>query len=116
MYIYHITTPQEWQQSLPKGEYLPAAYAHDGFIHCSKKEQVAATANRHYPGQTGLILLEIDVSRLSVPVKEENLSAGAEFFPHIYGAVPVAAVTGTAPLLCDPLRGFLFPERFSAKE
>jgi uncharacterized protein (DUF952 family) len=110
MFIYHITSKQEWQQALSVGQYLPGHYAADGFIHCSKKEQVAAVANRIYTNQTDLILLKIDISRLAIRVKEENLDGGSELFPHIYGPLPVAAVVGSAALIYHPVSGFTFPE------
>ena len=113
MLIYHITSELEWQQALPKGEYKPANYAADGFIHCSKQEQVAAVANRVYPNQNGLILLQIDTKKLAITVKEENLEDGAELFPHIYGPLPVSAVSDSAPFMWQPADGFVFPERLS---
>ena len=113
MLIYHITSELEWQQALPKGEYLSANYAADGFIHCSKKEQVVAVANRVYASQSGLILLKIDSTRLTDPVKEENLEGGTELFPHIYGPLPISAVVDTAPFMWQPGIGFAFPERLA---
>lgn len=76
------------------------------------KEQVAATANRYYSGQTGLILLKIDSSLLTAAIKVENLVGGTELFPHIYGSLPISAVIGTAPLISTPPVGFLFPNGF----
>jgi uncharacterized protein (DUF952 family) len=113
MLIYHITSELEWQQALPKGEYTPANYAADGFIHCSKKEQVVAVANRVYPNQNGLILLQIDTKKLAVTVKEENLEGGKELFPHIYGALPTTAVVDSALFIRQPGNGFIFPGRLA---
>lgn len=113
MFIYHITSENEWQQALANGQYLPANYAADGFIHCSKREQVTAVANRVYTGQSGLILLKIDSTKLTAPVKEENLEGGTELFPHIYGPLPVSAVSDSAPFMWQPVDGFVFPERLS---
>ena len=112
MIIYHITSADEWQKAKFKNEYLPAGYTADHFIHCSYKEQVAATANRYYSGQTGLILLKIDSSLLRAAVKEENLVGGKELFPHIYGSLPISAVIGTASLNFTPSAGFFFPNGF----
>jgi uncharacterized protein (DUF952 family) len=39
-----------------------------------------------------LVVLEIDTDRIDADVRVENLDGGEELFPHIYGAVPVAAV------------------------
>jgi uncharacterized protein (DUF952 family) len=45
--IYHIETEDLWQQALPAGEYLPASFESDGFIHCSALEQITDVADRH---------------------------------------------------------------------
>jgi Uncharacterized protein conserved in bacteria len=108
MYIYHITSKQEWLQASASDTYLPIGYAQDGFIHCSKQEQVLKTANRFYAGQTGLVLLKIDATLLNGAVKEENLEGGQELFPHIYAPLPVKAVTQAPDFVSGP-DGFLWP-------
>lgn len=90
--IFHITTRAEWEAAVPAGEYLPAAFAAEGFIHCSYGRQVEATARRHFAGRTGLVVLEIDRAAVPSPIVDENLSGGAELFPHIYGPLPAGAV------------------------
>ena len=92
--IFHITSRAEWEAAVPTGEYRPAAFAREGFIHCSYRQQVEATLRRHFSGRSGLVLLEIDRARLQSPIVDENLSGGAERFPHIYGPLPVSAVVG----------------------
>lgn len=108
MIVYHITSDSEWQTARSAGTYLPQGYSHDGFIHCSKEVQVVRTANRHYPGQKGLILLKIETDLVPSKVVEENLEGGAELFPHIYGPLPVSAVVASSPLDCTK-EGFEFP-------
>ena len=65
--LFHIAALGEWHAT---GEdYAPAAFAREGFVHCSYREQVEATLARHYPGRDDLVLLEIDpddLYRLSV--------------------------------------------------
>ena len=61
----------------------------DNFIHCSYPDQVAPVAHRFYAGEPDLILLEIDIQKLSYPLVDENLEGGSELFPHIYGELPV---------------------------
>lgn len=91
--IYHITTLVDWEAAQTRGHYTVASLTSEGFIHCSKLEQVVATANRHYPGQHGLLLLAIIVERLPVEIREENLSGGSELYPHIYGPINLDAVS-----------------------
>lgn len=90
--LFHITTAADADAARVAGEYRPAAFAREGFIHCSYARQVAATANRIFRGRTDLVLLEIDAARLTSAVVVENLDGGAELYPHIYGPLPIVAV------------------------
>lgn len=112
MQLYHITSVAEWQPAQVTGEYRPAHFAADGFIHCSFKDQVIGTANRFYAGQSDLILLRIESEILKVPVKVENLEGGSVLFPHIYGPLPLIAVSGVAALSENVTQGFTFPAEF----
>lgn len=101
--LFHITTRDEFEAARARGQaYRPAAYGREGFIHCSYGHQVEATAARHFAGRTGLVLLEIDREALSCPIVDENLSGGAELFPHVYGPLPIAAVTAVHPFSGRP--------------
>jgi uncharacterized protein (DUF952 family) len=95
--IYHITTAADWEAAQAQGHYTVASLTSEGFIHCSKLEQVVATANRHYPGQRGLILLSIITDRVIAEIRAENLSGGSELFPHIYGPINLDAVNAVLP-------------------
>jgi uncharacterized protein (DUF952 family) len=44
------------------------------------------------------VLLEIDPSRLSCRIVDENLEGGVELFPHVYGRLPMSAVVGIKKL------------------
>lgn len=90
--LFHITTVAEADAAHAAGEYRPAAFAREGFIHCSFAHQVVATADRIFRGRDGLVLLEIDRATLACPVLIENLEGGSELYPHIYGPLPMDAV------------------------
>jgi glutathione S-transferase len=64
----------------------------EGFIHCSRRDQVEATANRFYSDVDELVLLTIDEAALDAPVVDEDLYATGESFPHVYGPIPVSTV------------------------
>jgi uncharacterized protein (DUF952 family) len=98
--IYHITTPERWQAAQSAGEYHGDTLASQGFIHCSLGEQVAATADRYYPGQSGLILLKIETARLNSELRME-VSTGGQLFPHIYGPLNLDAVSKVIPFEPD---------------
>lgn len=97
--IYHITTRREWQAAQQKGDYHPSSLETEGFIHCSTAEQVLNVANAFYRHQHDLVLLVIDETLLGDKVRweppagapAEGISA-SHLFPHIYSALPLAAV------------------------
>lgn len=111
MFIYHITSKSEWNAARAVGEYRPINYAKDGFIHCSFKDQVMKVANSYYRNSNDLVLLKISTDLVTASVVEENLEGGDENFPHIYGALPVSAVTAFADIAKDPAGNFVFPSQ-----
>lgn len=72
---------------------LGKSLADEGFIHCSFATQVETIAELVYRGRTDVVLLVIDPSRLGAEVRVENLDGGEGLFPHIYGELPIDAVT-----------------------
>ena len=95
--ILHITSRDAWEAAMECGEYRPARFAVEGFIHCSTREQVVDVANVRFRGQRGLVLLGVDPERVDAPIRYENLEGGERLFPHIYGPLECAAVTGVWP-------------------
>lgn len=107
--IYHITKPTIWNSGLANGDYVPGEFEQDGFIHCSKEEQVLDVAGRYYAGQPGLLLLRIDPARLTSKLVYENLIGGDDLFPHIYGPLNLEAVDSTAEFMLNSTGEFVFP-------
>ncbi len=91
-YIYHVTTQNEWEQAKMNGEYKPAGFDTEGFIHCSIERQVPGVLDRFYKGQTGLIKLKIEKAKLQRPLLFELATDLDELFPHIYGALNLDSV------------------------
>jgi len=108
--IYHITTRTEWKDARKTGSYRADSLESQGFIHCSKLEQVVNTADHYFRGREGLVLLCIDEKRLRAEVRYENLEGGKELFPHIYGVLNLEAVTGAVNLKPLPSGEFVLPE------
>ncbi len=107
--IFHICSDDEWQRARVAGRYAPEALAADGFVHCSDPGTVHLPANHLYAGRTDLVLLQIDPSRLTAPVRWEPGSAddaAGPWFPHIYGVVEVAAVVAVHPFRPNSGGGF----------
>lgn len=99
--LYHITSASQANEAKQAGAYTPAAFEREGFIHCSYAHQVLATANRIFRGQSDLVLLEIDATKLGCDVLVENLEGGTELFPHIYGRLKMSAVVDVHDFPCD---------------
>lgn len=90
--IYHITSKSSWSQAKIQGFYEAESLATEGFIHCSKQDQVKGVLERYYKDQTGLLLLHIDESKLTIPFKYELAPSINEEFPHLYGKLNLGAV------------------------
>ena len=90
--IFHITRRDEWERARREGVYRTESLASEGFIHCSRSDQVIRTADRLFRGQTGLVLLEIDARRVKAEIRYENCEGGQEAFSHIYGALNLDSV------------------------
>jgi len=91
MMVVHICTREDWEQAQRRGVYHPESLDTEGFIHLSRPEQVLATGNRFFAGQRDLVLLWIDPTKLTAPLKWE--AADERVFPHLYGELSLAAVT-----------------------
>ncbi len=95
--MFIIAKKSDWEAARQKGYYEVASLQEEGFLHCSKKEQVAATANRIFKGQQGLVLLEIDRAKVRADIREENPKDAQNLYPHIYGRLNLDAVVTVHP-------------------
>jgi uncharacterized protein (DUF952 family) len=96
--IYHVVSGPNWQKAIEQGFYEAASLAVEGFIHASKAEQVQGVLARYYNGQTDLLLLHIDETKLTAPLRFELAASVNESFPHIYGRLNLDAVIKTENL------------------
>jgi uncharacterized protein (DUF952 family) len=98
--IYHITTRGEWQNAQATGHYSAPSLEKEGFIHCSKLNQVLGVANAFYRDLRDVVLLCIDESKLSAalkweaPAHPEIVDDAPDYpeFPHVYGTINLDAV------------------------
>lgn len=92
---FKILTAQQWADFARDGIFdgAPIDIA-DGYIHLSTAEQLAETLARHFSGQTGLVIAEIDLTPYGDAVKWEQ-SRGGQLFPHIYSALNLVSVVTT---------------------
>jgi uncharacterized protein (DUF952 family) len=112
--ILHIVARADWDSSRARGIYAPPSLDAEGFIHCSTKPQILHTANRFYRGQTGLVILCIDESRLEAAPKYEPPDSAlgetpADLFPHLYRPLNPDAVVSVIDFPCRADGAFELP-------
>ena len=101
MLIYKIFLRTEWDAFRAAGETAGAPVdLADGYIHLSTAAQFAETAGKYYAGRDGLMSLSVDLGLLGEAVVWEP-ARGGQMFPHIYGPLPVAAVTARSLFRVD---------------
>ncbi len=113
--IFHITTQMEWETAKASGSYAASSLENEGFIHCSKREQILDTANNHFRGHRDLLLLCILPEKLQADLKYEDPSGKHStndfgLFPHVYGPINPEAVAKAVPFPCDGEGKFKLPE------
>ena len=100
--IFHIATDADWRRTLETGTYTTStvgvSLAEEGFIHASRRDQVAGVFDRYYRGlREHLVLLTIDPARLTdAELRVE--AVGADTYPHVYGPINRSAVVDVVPL------------------
>lgn len=124
--LFHITTLDEWARSGRAGYHTRSTRGLDldqvGFIHCSFAHQVSRVAEALYGDVSEtLVVLEIDPDALvrhGLVVRVEAAdpsSPDAEKFPHLYGALPAAAVVGVRSAGFDDEGGFIVGDAIPAE-
>ncbi|MBC7721693.1 MAG: chorismate synthase [Pedobacter sp.] len=96
--IYHVTTNDAWISAKEIGYYEAASLDNEGFIHCSTASQVAGTLERFFAGQSNLVKLVIDPSKLTHDLKYEMATDVQMAFPHVYGVINLDAVAEVVTL------------------
>ncbi len=107
--VYKICPAPLWRAAERDGVFRGSEVdRRDGFIHFSSTEQVQETAAKHFGGQDNLLLIAVDAACLGAALKWEP-SRGGALFPHLYGALDLAAVTRVTPLPLGPGGHHVFP-------
>ena len=102
--LIHLCQRSAWINALAAGEYRAASLESEGFIHCSRPEQILAVANNFYRSLDDLVLLWIEPGRVQPEIRWEQ--ADNQVFPHVYGPLNLDAVLAVSPLKSDSDRIF----------
>jgi uncharacterized protein (DUF952 family) len=105
--LWHLAERAQWQEAQRTGSYERStrglSLAQVGFVHCSEPHQLAGVAAARYADAPDLVLLRLDPAGIPAEIRYED------GFPHIYGPVPVAAVTSAEPLHRDAAGQLVLP-------
>lgn len=112
--FYHLALAADWDAAVAEGSYRISTRGRTidevGYMHGSFAAQVLPVAEAFYADVAEpLVLLEIDADRLAEPVRVEEAPGTGQEFPHVYGALPVAAVVRVLPFERDANGAFVLP-------
>ena len=102
--LFHLAEADRWAIARESGEYRRSTLGRSledvGFIHLSTAEQWPGVLGRFYGNHTGdLVLLSVDPDLLDAELRwEAPHPESSELCPHLFGPLPVAAVTATRVL------------------
>lgn len=99
--IFHIASAADWEAAQQSDTYTTSTrgrtLGEEGFIHCSRRDQVQQVWHDYYRDvREPLVLLTIDPSRLTSPLRHDTV--GDDAYPHIYGPLNPSAVVSARPL------------------
>ncbi|MEW1610799.1 MULTISPECIES: DUF952 domain-containing protein [unclassified Streptomyces] len=112
--LLHLAEAPLWEAARRSGTYEMSTRGRtlqeEGFIHLSLPRQLPGVARMLYGDGHGdggggegegdghdLVVLVIDPTRLTDPVRYQAMKPGGEEFPHLYGPLPVEAVVEVRP-------------------
>ncbi len=99
--IYKIVPAELWRAAEAKGVFdgAPVDLA-DGYIHFSTASQTRETAEKHFKGQTGLLLVTVAAEDVGAALRWEP-SRGGQLFPHLYAPLTCAAARAVHAIPAD---------------
>lgn len=98
--IVVASTNQLWSDAQKNGIYTQSmvgdSSVDDEYIHANTPEQIIPMLNRHYTDYDDILILLVDLDKVTSEVRFEASSGPTPgLFPHIYGPLNIDAVYGT---------------------
>jgi uncharacterized protein (DUF952 family) len=113
--IVVASTNQLWADAKKNGTYTQSIVGTSGvdekYIHANTLEQIIPMLNRHYTDYDDILILLVDLDKVSSEVKFEASSGPTPgLFPHIYGPLNIDAVYETLVPTKDASGNFMESE------
>lgn len=107
--MFHLVLASEWKAGWRDGQYTPARFAADGFVHCCEDAATTLMVATAYFSRAAeeVLVVELDEALLGVEVRREapvSVDGAAHAhhdgrkFPHVYGPIPAKAVVRVVSL------------------
>ena len=90
--LFHVLDAAAWAAAQASGRHAPPELARDGFLHCCTRAQIGFVLARHFAGRHGMLALRFRPELCDVALEWVRSEPDQDPFPHLRGAVPVAAV------------------------
>jgi uncharacterized protein (DUF952 family) len=114
-HIFHFINQADLNHDLNEKTLEVPSLGSQGFIHCSKLDQVIAVANFIAPYDEEMQLIEIDEDLVLPEIRYENLDGGESLFPHIYGSLNRDAIIAIHNMEWDGEEGYQLPEALKVR-
>ncbi|WP_068081241.1 DUF952 domain-containing protein [Polycladidibacter stylochi] len=97
--VYKITPRSLWHQAQSLGVFKGSPVdIEDGFIHFSTAETLMATLEKHFKGQTDLLLFAVEAGEFDKADLKWEPARGGELFPHLYTDLLLNKVLWVKPI------------------
>jgi uncharacterized protein (DUF952 family) len=96
--LFHVLDAAAWAEARASGRHAPPELARDGFLHCCTRAQLGFVAARHFAGRSGMLALRFRPELCGAALEWVRSEPDQDPFPHLRGAVPVAAVVEVVAL------------------
>ncbi len=90
--LFHVLSAEAWATAQAAGRHAPPELARDGFLHCCTRAQLGFVLARHFAGRGGMLAMRFRPELCGAAVEWVRSEPDQAPFPHLRGAVPVAAV------------------------
>jgi len=85
--FFHVAYSSDWKIAENSTEYSHPSLLEDGFVHCSRIEDLKKSYEIFFEEETEVMLLEIDIEKLIPEVVYVDIPSRDTNFPHVQGPI-----------------------------